>query len=312
MFDSLKSKANRQQLISLGLEAPAKPAGDAAPSPQAITDAMQKMHDAFKGSEASAELKRRAKELLDSGRHPDLICFLRERENQSPVALLVNEPPCKALLIYTSPVLAHFYLQTKRLPFEVVGLKLDEVATAAEDWRKRGFDAYIMDMSPKAPLFNIIDTKDRLITSEELVKYWAIFRTARNWQAQTRLHEFYGKKVSNPTSPEILQKHRAELETLRDYTSFDVPFVHWMIALIARMQGDEPGRLAATAVLESFGPAFVGRTNPLKAGDDVKVWAESLTTAHVGLMAEFGMLKGPDGSPVKSILRSEMTPVPEG
>jgi hypothetical protein len=310
MFDFLKPKAERQELTSLGLKA-SVPAGDAAALPKGMTDAMQGMQAAFKDSGASAEFQRRTKELLDSGQHPELICFLRDRVNHNPIALLIKEPPRKALLIFTSPVLAHFYIQTKQAPFEVVGLKLNEVAPAAEDWRKRGFDAYIMDLSPKAPVFNLLSAKDNLITQEQLVHSWATMRTARNWQAQTRLHEFYGKKGSAPGSPEMLQKQRAELELLRDYTSFDVPFVHWMIALIAGMQGDEPGRLSATAALESFGPAFVGKTGRMEGEDGPKAWADSMATAQLGLLAEFGMMKGPDGLPVKSILRSETTTVPQ-
>ena len=79
---------------------------------------------------------------------------------------------------------------------------------------------------------------------------------------------------------------------MRDFGAFDVPFVHWMIALIAGMQGDEEARLAAIATLESFGPAFVGKTARLAGGEGDKAWTDSMATAHVGLMAEFGMLNG--------------------
>jgi hypothetical protein len=308
MFDFLKPKAERQYLTSLGLEAPAKPPGDPAPPPNAMAE---KMQAAYRDSGASAEIDRRTNELLDSGQHPELICYLRQRENHNPVALLTKEPPRKALLIFTSPHLAHFYIRTKQLQFEVAGLKLDEIAPAADGWRKRGFDAFVMDLSPKAPVFNVLAAKDNLITREQLVFFWASNRTIRNWQAQAKLREFYGKKDPNPASPERLQKHRAALESLRDYGSFDVPFVHWVIALIAGMQGDEPGRLAATAALESFGPAFLGKTARLEGNDGLKAWTESWMTAQVGLMAEFGMLKGPDGLPMKSILRSETKTVPE-
>ena len=310
MFDFLKPKSQSRELTSLKLEAPAKPASDTVPTPSAAADYMQ-MHAALKDSAMAVEVKRRTKELLDSGQRPELICFLREREKHNPIALLVGEPPRKALLVFTSPFLAKFYIETKQLPFELVVVKLDEVTAAAEDWRKRRFDAFIMDLSPKAPVFNAVSAEDTLTTRELLVRTWAAQRTARNWQAQNRLHEFYGKKNSNPGSPEMLKKQRAVLELLRDYGSFDVPFVHWMIALIAGMQGDEPGRLAATATLESFGPAFVGRTERREGEEGSKEWANSLAIAHLGLISEFGMLKGPDGLPIKSILKTEIMPASE-
>jgi len=311
MFEFLKPKTERQQLTSLGLEATAEPPGDAVPSPKEIADAMQKMQAAVRDSGASVEFQRRTKELLDSGQRPDLICFLRERENPNPIVLLIKEPPRKALLIFTSPVLAHFYIQTKQLRAEVAGMKLDDIGPAAESWRTRGCNAFIMDLSPKAPVFNLLDAKDNLITREQLVWCWANSRVIRNWQAQTKLQEIYSKKDSNPASPEMLQKQRAVLELMRDYGSFDVPFVHWMIALIAGMQGDEPGRMAATAALESFGPDFAGKTACLENRDGMKAWADSMSIAQLGLRAEFGMLKGPDGLPIKSILKSETKTVPE-
>jgi hypothetical protein len=278
--------------------------------PAALLALGKKIQAAARESGAQEELNHRTRQLIESGQKPELICFLQDPSSHTPLARITREPEHKALLLFTSPILAHFFLRTRQMPFQVAGVKLDEIATVAEDWGKRGFDAFILDLSPKAPLFNVVPVKDNLITCEALVFAWATGRTIRNWQAQMRLAEFYGKTNPGQPFPEALTKQRAALETLRDFGSFDVPFVHWMIALIAGMQGDESARLAATATLESFGPAFVGKTTRIEGREGEKAWAESMAAAQVGLLAEYGMLKGPDGSPVGSILRSETMPPP--
>ena len=64
---------------------------------------------------------------------------------------------------------------------EIVGLKLNEIAPFAGTLRTLGLGAYILDMSPKAPVFNVLSAKDNQLTSEQLVVAWAAQRTARNW-----------------------------------------------------------------------------------------------------------------------------------
>ena len=325
MFDFLKSGRGRQELTSLNLDTPAKipsqnqstpsvspseapsPAAASAPS-SAVQEYMRKFSAAARDSGVMEEIGRRTRELLASGQKPELICFLRDRGSHNPVALLVKEPPRNCLLLFNSPLLAHFYARTQQMPFEVTAVKLEEIEPLAQDWRKRGFNAFILDLSPKAPVFNMMTMKDDLITAEQLMFAWANGRTIRNWQAQRQLAEFYSGQNTSAASPETLQRQRAALESLRDFGSFDVPFVHWMIALIAGMQGDEAGRLAATATLESFGPDFVGKTARLEGDEGLKAWAHSWSTATIGLLAEYGMLKAPHGTPIGSILRTRQDP----
>src|ERR1035441_4244357 len=135
MFDFLKPKDSGTELTSLKLQSPAKPPANASAPAKTITDATQKMATAFKDSPEQAEIQRRAIELAKSGEHPEMF----------------------------------FFLQTKQMSHEVVGVKPDELPPIAEDWQKRGLDSYIMDLSPKAPVFNAMTPKDSLIThrSEE-------------------------------------------------------------------------------------------------------------------------------------------------
>jgi hypothetical protein len=303
MFDLFKSESGGEDLTSPKLEPLRKLASQLPGSPPALQEWLQKFAAAARESGAAVEIGRRTQELLASGQKPRLICFLREREKQAPAGLLTGEPRRNYLLLFTSPPLAHFFVRSKKLPFEILGVTQDDFAPMAEDWRKRKFDGFIPDLSPKAPMFGTFPAKEDLITWEQVLFAWAQRLTIRNWQAQRSLAEFYGAQNKDAASPETLKRQRAALEALRDFGSFDVPFVHWLIALIAGIQKDEAARLESTAVLESFGPDFVGKTERADGEEGSKAWAHSLSIATVGLLAEYGMLKGPDGSPLPSILR---------
>ena len=87
--------------------------------------------------------------------------------------------------------------------------------------------------------------------------------------------------------------------------------MHWVIALIAGLQGDEVGRLAATKALEDFGSSFVDKTKVFSSGSDVQEMVSAFAVAYSGLLAEFGMLKGPDGNSVGSFLKVERTRIPQ-
>lgn len=52
---------------------------------------------------------------------------------------------------------------------------------------------------------------------------------------------------------------RASLEYLRDHFDAFNPYVHWMIAVLAGMEGDMKANAESIAKLEQFGPPFVGK-----------------------------------------------------
>lgn len=260
-------------------------------------------------------INRRTKERVDSGQRPEMFFYLADKANQRPICLINKEPAYKSILIYSSPILAHFLLKERNLLGQVMSLPYQELPAITAQWRAVGIDSYIFNLSPKMPVYNVSTPKGGQITADELILQWSMFLSIRNLQAQLRLHDFYFKKDSNPTDPETLRLHRAALESIRDCNGFDIPFVHWKIAQIASIQKDEPARQQAIAILESFGPDFVGKCD-CDAADPATVdkWAEFMTIAQIGLLVEFEMINAPDGSRMPSILRSEnisSPPVPD-
>jgi hypothetical protein len=322
MFDPLKflkSKDRKEEITSLHLEAPkadvpASPAeGRSGPSPMAATpqEQMQAMQERMRNSPAQQEIQKRAMGMKNAGKHPESIFWLRDARTGGSLSLFQKEPAQKTIFLFSSAILAHFFVQEKKLPVEVVGCRFEELEASALEWRKVGFDSFLLDLSPKAQHFTVVKTNTELISGEQLAYTWCVTRSIRDLQAQARLAQFYGSGHL-PVNPETLQKQRAVLETLRDCGSYDVPFVHWMIALIAGMQGDEQARQASTEVLERFGPDFVGRTVRPACKEELTGWGNSMGLAVVGLLAEYGILQGLDGKPVESIIRIETKPFEGG
>ncbi len=297
------------RLHSLKAEPEQKPTLDPARPLNAkqLLDATHALTEKYRNSEIPGVLKQRTQELMASGDLPKAIYFLRGGPDQS-VLTFSNKgtPRHTSVAIFGSPMMADFYGQATKMPFAIHQVRLDEFTPLAEQWRDSGIDSFVFNLSPKGPIHNTMTPNDKLITREQLVFAWASARVIRNFQAQTKLREFLNKeKHPQPAAPESLKAQRLALESLRDFGAFDVPFVHWVIALIAGMQEDEPARLEATAILERFGPSFAGKTARLVNADDGPAWLESWTKATFGLYCEFQMLNGPDGKPLPSILRVE-------
>ncbi len=311
MFDPLKllkSRGNKDSITSLNLrpseaEQPKQPAARyreletalPANTPPAIRQAYQETVERLKGSTAQEEIQRRAMRMKEESKGPRQIFTLHAPGTGNPIALLQKEPASRSLLLFSSPHMANFYRSIRKMAVDVVMHPADRWAESAADWQRRGFDSFILDLSPKAPTFTIYGMQNHLVTADQLAFTWCLQRSIRDWQAQRDLVSFYAKDRPAQNA-ETLKRQRAVLEALRDFGSFDVPFVHWMIALLAGMQGDEAERLASTDILEQFGPDFVGRAVPATNAEEMKGWGQSMILATMGLLSEYGMLRGPDGT----------------
>jgi hypothetical protein len=296
------------QLTSLNLQPANSP--ELPQDPAAASGKTPPHRTGLAANPAAKELiNRRTKERVDAGQRPEMFFYLADKTNQRPILLINKEPSYKSILIYSSPILAHFLLKERNLPGQVMGLPYQELPAITAQWQAAGIDSYIFNLSPKTPVYNVSPPKGGQITADELILQWSIFLSIRNLQAQLRLHDFYFKKDSRPTDPETLSRHRAALESIRDCNAFDIPFVHWKIAQIASVQKDEPARQQSVAILESFGPAFVGKCDATDPANRDK-WAEFMTTAQIGLLVEFEMINAPDGSRLPSILKSEYSSNP--
>jgi hypothetical protein len=297
------------QITSLKLESPVSSPASPPAQAKTVAELLQERKEQqakFDQSPMAAVVQQRTKDLLETGPLPEVMYYGYEPTQNAPLGFISQDKTKGIVLVFSSPILAHQLFRAKgfnhaNAVFEVREFKLDDMKETAQGWKSRGYNAFIFNMTPKKTNPPMIDAGQGMINKEILLRSWAGNRVAREVLAEAWRVEFSMTDAENVSFQEKLKRQRAALENLRDMGAGDVPFVHWQIALIAGMQGDEEGKLAATATLEEFGPDFVGRT--ANSVDDPKSWGESLSLCMVGLMAEFGMLPGPDGKPMGSILK---------
>jgi hypothetical protein len=276
----LSAKADKQEITSLNLQIPSPP-----PRPPQQPDASisESLLAVLKTKPAEEEMRQRAKQLSELNPPKTLFFLLEPVKGAYPH---MQNQSSKLLPLFSTPLAAQDYLLSRKIgSVGIAGFRLDSLAATVERWQAAGIDSLIFDLCPRCAASDSAISKVP-IRQEELVHAWAVERAIRQWRGQVLVGVFRSLKWDKTHL-----KMRAVLEFLRDHVDCSVPYVHWLIALIAGMQGDEPGRLAATARLEQFGPDFRGKTWTLKDKDHAQQWAQWWSTALVGLLATYGMLK---------------------
>jgi hypothetical protein len=296
------------ELTSLKLETPIQTNPTPTVPAKTVQELMQQRRQQqakFDQTPLAAAIQRRTKGLLDSGQHPTKMYYGRHASGLVPMGFVSQDKTKGILLVFSSPMLAHQLYRSKQFnpndaPFEVIEFQLNEMEDTARFWKSHGFSAVIFNWTLKKKAPAPLDAGNGTITSAMLLQAWAANRVACEVAASAWRTEYLNGKEKGGSDQERWKRQRLALENLRDMGASDVPFVHWLIALLSGMLDDEETRLAATAVLEQFGPDFVGKTS---RSDEARDWGRSMAIATTGLMAEFGMLTGPDGAPVPSMLK---------
>lgn len=240
------------------------------------------------------EINRGIQQLLDSGRHPEAVFFAGNPQTGALLVFRNHSPALQAILLFSSPQRAKDYLKATNTPgdMQVLGVNFDSLPMAAEHWRASGVDSFIINRCPRCPFVQPVKSENNLITKQQLTFMWATNMTIHNWQAAKLLRQYLAYK-----GEDMLSQKRATLEILRDHVAYDVPYVHWLIALIAGVQGDENTRAAALACLMDFGPDVASQMSVTEGNVDDKAWTEAMAKAHVGLFASFGLLNTQQGQP---------------
>ncbi len=286
MFDPRNlfgSKSRSKEITSLDLQTPpqTQEAIPAAPS----TSAQQNLFDPD-SQPALDEFKRRVRDILASGKTPDSFFLPVDPQDSRKVILLRSgNPERKSLLFFSAPSSAADYTRYIHTPAQIVGFNLDSLPGLARDWQAAGIPSFIMNRCPRCSTPNPMFPKDGLITKEQLVFAWATSWALRNWRGEALVRKFVSEK-----GDAMIANQRATLEYLRDHVDYNIPYVHWLIAINAGVQGDEEARLASVAKLEEFGEPFRGKVTLMTDRSDPEPWFDSVGQANMGLLATFGML----------------------
>ena len=283
--DLFKPKRSNQDFTSLNLETPAQKAPADQPAAVPKVPGISEARMAVLCSQPMREeVQRRAKLLRESEHVPKVFFYLVEPTKG--ILILLKHETQKPILLFSSPFFAQDYLQFSKLNVAIAGVPMESFATTAQKWRANGVDSLVIDRCPRCPVATVVSPQSAM-NWDQLILMWSIERGIKNWRAEGLIRHFLSLKGEN-----MQGEMRATLEMLRDHVDCAVPYVHLLIAMLAGMQKDEPGRLAATARLEQFGPNFKGRTGPIELNPETgKEWADSWGRAMIGLLGTYGMLK---------------------
>ncbi len=230
---------------------------------------------------AVPEIKQRANKMLGAGRRPQALYLA---VNGGWFSFRTTNPDRNVLLIFTSGYAAMDYLKTAKIAGGVHEFPFESLPVYVEHWRKAGIDSFVLDRCPRCPDFvcATIDAK----TEEQFLTLWAFHRATRDFQSERLVHAYFDSLKARSTQREA----RNFLENLRDHVDYSVPYVHWLIAIHAAMDGDQEAKIASIQSLEAFGSDFKDKVRR----DETFVsqeWTKSVAEAQMGLLATFEMLR---------------------
>jgi hypothetical protein len=242
-----RSRKTEERITSLNLETP-KPQMpmDNSSSPMQIDPKLLVV--------AAPEINRRAKEILDAGKRPRAL-YLAVNEPNNLVSFRTANPDHNVLLIFTSGHAAMDYLRTAEIGGGVHEFPFESLSAYMEMWKKAQVDSFVLDRCPRCPHFAIAQIDG--CTEEKFKTVWALHRATRNFQSERLIRVYLDSSKATKNADGALsssQKMRNLLETLRDHIDYSVPYVHWLIALHAGVDGDQEARIASVRNLEAFGP----------------------------------------------------------
>jgi hypothetical protein len=278
-----KSSKSEGQIASLDLKPASTPAN---PARQPGNGALLPDPASPKFTPPAEEVSRRTKLLFDSGQLPANIFLLAA--NGSVAVYKTPDGAHNAVLLFSSPFRAADYARAQGLQFPVATFKLEALPVAAKQWHDAGIDSFFFDCCPRCAGANLLSSKveDKTITTNQVAYAWATAVSIRNWRAEDAIRRFLAIQ-----GDDAIALKRRSMEFFRDHIDCGIPYVHWLIAIFAGIQQDEPARLAAVARLEEFGPAFKGIITRMTDRSQLAAWGEASTKAHAGLLATFGMFK---------------------
>ncbi|MGA7236319.1 MAG: hypothetical protein WBY44_11600 [Bryobacteraceae bacterium] len=224
-------------------------------------------------------VKRKAEEILESGRIPDCL-FLCGVGNG--ILTLVGGPREKPVLLLFSTVFAAAdYLRATGAKGTPIQLKAENLPRFAQSWAGIGVRWAALDRCPRCPQNPCLTVALEPMTkwtAEDFAKLWAGHRAARLVLGEIRVRSAMQHKTAGDHAAALI-----DLEYVRDHFDCGVPYLHQMIWLYAA--NDESARRTAADRLKEFGQEF-----DIPAEPSAKTLSQFMATAMVGLLAYFGIL----------------------
>lgn len=300
MFDRFKpfaKKGENSKLTSLDLhiepasqpQPGAKPAQEAqsgtppAPIPSCLQIAINPEGLLALGK----DFLRRSNERMKSGQRPQVVLYLVFPQQGHTLTVSTKDGKKTILPLFGSTWIAKAYLTAKGLQAVIAACRLDALADQADKWIAAGINCYALNpcfRCGNSTLYPIAE----LQSEEQFLQTWGLDAITRRLFAEIIVRNCKNQFGSNP------KLVRDSLERVRDHLDCGMPYLHWVIAVLAGMAGDMQANAAAIQRLEEFGPDFAGKLkgnsfDPKEPGSQMATMPEAMT----GLLASYGILNLP-------------------
>jgi hypothetical protein len=274
--------------------------------PENSSSASRKQVDPKLLATSVPEITQRAKAMMEAGKRPQSLFLPVDTAVSGLISFRTTNPDHNVLPIFTSGHSAIDYLKTSKIPSSGVHMfPFESLHTYIDQWRNAKIDTFVFDRCPRCPEFLSLPLNDS--TEGQFLTFWALHRATRNFQSERLIRAYlnaYKTNYDNNTSAAPAGEMRGFLETLRDHIDCNIPYVHWLIAIHAGVEGEHEARAASVQTLEAFGPSFIGKVPPDEPFQpdepfELESWTKSVSEAQLGLLSTFGMLPLSPQSPTQ-------------
>jgi hypothetical protein len=256
MFDKFFKKPDHPEkspLTSLDLETPVPPPKTEAPA-NASTKAVTKcsvLHFRDEAHKAAvfADQTKQYREWTARGQRPISLYFGVLPQQGLPMSSCSVDGKLTTLYFFDTPFAAKYAFERLRPTPAIAGCTVGSVPAKGEKWIAAGINSFAMIPCRLCGPRNVFRAEN-LLSHDKFTQCLGVeivqraFRT-RGLALQTQAQLAKNKAVA-----------RASLEYLRDHFDAGNPYVHWMIAILAGMEGDMKANADSIAQMEELGPEF--------------------------------------------------------
>jgi hypothetical protein len=230
---------------------------------------------------------RRNAEWRKSGEKPQVVFYPVFPQQGYTVTSATKDGKKTIVPLFGSTWIAKAYLAGLGLKAVIAACRLDALAEQADKWTAAGINCYGLNPCFRCGSFAVYPIAE-LQSDEQFLEAWGHDAVTRRLFAEIMVRNCQNQLAAHPRGV------RDVLERVRDHLDCGVPYLHWVIAVLAGLAGDMQGNAAAIQRLEEFGPDFAGKlkSNSCDAAEPGSQMA-TMPEAWVGLLASYGILNRP-------------------
>lgn len=261
MFEGFKS--NDDSLTKLDISSlprhsvTPKPRADAAAKPEAKAPVPQICVAQTLTLEGALQhfggAQRKLGEMVRTGLRPELLFYIVFPQPGLTHSIPANNGTNTIVPIFNSKMMAEAYIAGKKIAGAVAAVcRAEKLAQQAEKWSASGINSFSLNACCRCFGMMVFPLSD-LEAEDKFLTTWRVDLANRRQFAES-----YGRNASAVFATNRKQA-RIWLEGIRDHIDCANPYLHWMIALLAGLDGDMKANAASIKRLEAFGPQFVGK-----------------------------------------------------